>query len=118
VKVRATYEVGTYVRERGGRLYIWVRPASRWSAYGFLQISTKNAAPNSVSFAAFDAGGFELLIDSTLSLPDELELTLHRRPWSRVAVRGFTLDAAGGGDAGGWWEASGGGNGGGGNGGG
>jgi hypothetical protein len=72
---------------------------------------------DSVSFSAFDTGGFEVMIDSSLSLPDELELMLRRRPWSRVAVRGLTLEAAGGGDAGGWWEASGG-NGGGGNGGG
>jgi hypothetical protein len=122
VKISSTYEVGTYVRERGGRLYIWVRPASRWSDYGFLRVTTRNSAPDSVSFAAHDAGGFDLLIDETLPLPDVLELTLRRRPWGRVAVHGLTLGAAGaggGGDEGEWWDSGGaGGNGGGGNGGG
>jgi hypothetical protein len=120
VRIRTTYEVGTYVRERGGRLYIWLRPASRWSGYGFMRISTRNAAPDSVSFHSYDARGFELLIDETVPLPDELEITLRRRPWGRhLAARGLTLDAAGGGAGGGdSWGGNGGGGGGGGNGGG
>jgi hypothetical protein len=121
VKIRASYEAGSYIRERGGGLYIWVKPASRWSGYGFVRISTKNSAPSYVSFAAYDAGGFDVRIEETLDLPDELEITLRRRPWRRIAVRGFARDAAGTGDLGGgeWWgEGGGGGNGGGGNGGG
>jgi hypothetical protein len=118
VKISSTYEAGTYVRERGGRLYIWVRPAGRWSGYGLVRVTTRNSAPDSVTFAAYDAGGFDLLIDETLPLPDELELTLRRRPWGRVAIRGLMGDAAGSGDGGGgeWWNGGGAGNGGGGNG--
>jgi hypothetical protein len=116
VKISTTYEVGTYVRERGGRLYIWVKPVGRWSGYGVVRITTRNSAPDSVRFAAYDAGGFDLLIDEALPLPDELEITLRRRPWRRVAVKGLTFDAAGGGDGGEWWDGGAAGNGGGGNG--
>jgi hypothetical protein len=87
VRVHASNEAGSYIRERGGRLYVWLRPLG--SNYGTIRVSTK--APKEVDsrLARVDAGGFELFLDPELEWPQRVEVSLRRLPWRRIRVRGF-----------------------------
>lgn len=66
MKVRASYEAGTYIRERGGRLYVWLRPVS--AAFGTIRVSTE-APKEDWRFVQVAAGGFELFVDPQLERP-------------------------------------------------
>lgn len=75
------------MRERGGRLYVWTR-AYRCCSGPLVLLETGSERPRGRGrrFAAFDAGGFELLLDSGgWRPPDELVLELRRRRRKIVA---------------------------------
>jgi len=112
-------EADRFIRERGGRLYVWLQPFGR--AWSRLSVGTKPPT-GEPDLQTVHAGGFELLLDSALERPNLVEVSLRRRPWKRLRVRGLRVEgyAAGGGDPGGWddhgvlWDSGGGGGGGGG----
>ena len=93
MRVVASHEVGTYVRERGGGLYVWLEDVGRES--GMLKVST-SAPPREIEWERADAGSFELLLDPQLPRPEEVRVRLSRFPWKRVSVAGFDAGGAAG----------------------
>jgi hypothetical protein len=120
VKVHASYEAGTYIRERGGRLYVWLRPVS--AAFGTIRVSTE-APKEAPRLDQVDAGGFELFVDRELERPHRVDVSVRRWPRRRLRVRGFgpgaptpgdgliwdSAGSGGGGDGGGGGGGNGGG---------
>ncbi len=88
LRVDHSPEVGTYIRERGGSLYVY---RSRLGGY---RVSLKPPR-REISFDAVDAGGFTFHLDPEVEQPDKVEITLRRRPWGRIRVRGLKTDAQG-----------------------
>lgn len=68
------------VRERGGRLYVWVKRSRCCS--GLQTLSTSSEAPAGIEFRRVDDDGrFELFVPVGLArLPDELQVELERFP--------------------------------------
>lgn len=127
MRVDHSPEAGTYIRERGASLYVY---RSRLGGYRVALKPPRREVP----FEAVDAGGFAFHLDSEIERPDRVEISLRRRPWGRIRVRGLKTDSPGAviggdggsdgdviwdtGDSGGGGSGNGGGDGGGGNGGG
>ncbi len=87
MRIRATDEVAAAVRERGGRLYVWTR-AHRCCSGPLVLLETGSDPPRDAerAFRAYDAGGYEVLLDmGGRRLPDELVLELRGRRRSVVA---------------------------------
>jgi hypothetical protein len=81
MKIRATDEVAAAVRERGGRLYVWT-DAHRCCTGPLVMLETGGEPPPGPErpFRAFDAGGYEVLLDAgSRRLPEELVLELRGR---------------------------------------
>ena len=81
MRIRATDDVAAAVQERGGRLYVWT-DAYRCCSGPLVLLQTGAEPPKGAArrFRAFDAGGFELLLDSGgRRLPEELVLELRGR---------------------------------------
>jgi hypothetical protein len=112
-RVFASHEAGVFVRERGGRLYVWLKTVNR--AWGRLKVST-SAPQKNADWDRIDAGGFELLVDAELPSAETIHVELRRWPWKRLRVSGFATGVASDGDAALllWDSGGGGGNGGGG----
>jgi hypothetical protein len=121
MKVRASPEASRYIRQRGGKLFMWFQPARGGGSLGFLKISTGEPSRQGLDFDHIGASGFELVYDRALARPKELRVELRRFPWSRLQVTGIGGTAgaeAGPGPEDHWWldrGGGGGGNGGGGN---
>jgi hypothetical protein len=107
VRIEATPEVGTYVRERGGRLYLWLKPVSRRSDFARFTVSFEDDFLGSVDeaadltpaeFDAYDLGGFEVLVDPGLEASGTVKLSLRHRPRKRIVVEGFDVGFVAGGD--------------------
>lgn len=84
MRVVATPDVGTLVRERGGKLYVW--PDAKACCGGALRLLLTAAAPGAGRrFARVDAEGFELWFDpGALDPPEELHLGVRGRRTKRV----------------------------------
>jgi hypothetical protein len=87
MKVRATAETTAAVRERGGRLYVWT--STHRCCTGPLVLLETGFEPRRGAgrgFRVYDAGGFELLLDTGgRRPPDELVLELRGRRRKVVA---------------------------------
>ena len=107
-------EADRFVRERGGRVYVWLQPVGE----GFATVKAATKAPRVVAeFDVVHAGGFEFLLDRALERPKSVDVSIRRWPWKRVRVRGVGRDGVvvGTGDSAGViWESERGGGGGGG----
>jgi hypothetical protein len=70
-----------FIRERGGRLYLW-RKRNRCCGGGVSTLGAATEAPSAIEFRQLDeGGGFELYVQATLQrLPDELHLEARRFP--------------------------------------
>ncbi len=93
MRIRTTDEVAAAVRERGGRLYVWTS-SHRCCTGPMVFLETGAGPPKGAArdFRAYEAGGFELLLDmGGRRLPDELVLELRGR---RRAVVAFWNDQA------------------------
>jgi hypothetical protein len=115
IRVEASAEAGAFIRERGGALYVWLKPLN--AVWGTIHVATDPPSLE-VDFETIDAGGFEVLLDPELSRPAELRITLRHFPRAKVRVRGLRAGVDGGGDCGGGggdvcWDSGGGGGGGG-----
>ena len=127
VRITASPEASRYIRERGGRLCMWLQDVG--GAFGRLRVTTEPPR-GAVDFESIAVGDFDAVeYDRRLAKPKRVEIFVRRWPWRRLVARGFPKGAAAG-DGGGsgsaaeddgglrWWEGGGSGNGGGGNGGG
>jgi len=86
VRVVASREAGAYVREHGGRLWVWTRTTRCCRArLTFLEAST---ARREGPFRRFGCDeGFDVYVPAGLPrLPHELHVDLHRFPRARVAA--------------------------------
>jgi hypothetical protein len=96
LRVDHSPEAGTYIRERGASLYLY---RSRLAGY---RVSLKPPR-REISFDAVDVGGFTFHIDPEIERTDVIEISLRRRPWGRIRVRGLRTESPGavvGGDGG------------------
>ena len=81
-------EADRFVRERGGRLYVWLRPLG--GLFSRLSVTTK--APRSLrELEVVYGGGFELLLDRELERPDVVDVSLRRWPRRRIRVQGVRV---------------------------
>jgi hypothetical protein len=84
VRIEVTSEAGAFVREHGGRLYVWASGAACCGGTRFIEAST-DAPRNAARFVPMDAAGIELLVRPAIGqLPDELRVDL--RGWRRTRV--------------------------------
>jgi hypothetical protein len=88
IRIIASDEVRTFVRERGGRLYVWmVAHRSVRATITLLETATTCPRGPAERFVRFSAGDFDLYLDSgRYAWPDELVLELKRR---RRVVRAY-----------------------------
>ena len=84
-------EADRYVRQRGGRLYVYLEP---FGAFTRLTVSTKPPR-DEVDFELVPGGGFELLLDRGLERPRTVDVSLGRWPRRRVRVRGLKYQPGG-----------------------
>jgi hypothetical protein len=85
VRIRSSMEADRYVRECGGRLYVWLAPFG-----GFTRLTVSTRPPRGeVDLELVHGGGFELLLDRGLERPKVVEVSLRRWPWRLVRVRGL-----------------------------
>ena len=92
VRIRSSMEADRLVRQRGGRLYVWLAPFG--GSFTRLTVSTKPPR-DEVDFELVHGGGFELLLDRNLQRPRVVEVSLGRWPRRRFRVRGFRYQPAG-----------------------
>lgn len=93
MKVLASPDALSYVRERGGTLFVWVDCLSCQGTVNFLQVSTESPGPER-RFRRMAGGDFDIFIDPAgLKLPEELQLELRgwRRKHLRAAWNGATF---------------------------
>ena len=80
----ATPEVGTFVREHGGALYVW-RDTKACCGGAMTLLRTAAEDPSARCFARIEADGFELWFDhGNLAPPQELHLEVRGRHRRRV----------------------------------
>ena len=83
MKVVASAEAADFVRERGGRLYVWASSERCCSgAHARLRASTEAAEQR--DFAVVPAPGFEVLFARMGREPEELHVELRGRRRKRV----------------------------------
>jgi predicted DNA-binding transcriptional regulator AlpA len=84
VPVDASPAARRYIREHGGRVFVWLAPVNE--AWVVQKVST-TAPPGGPLFDEFDAGDFTLFLDRAIDPPNGI--LLRRRPWPfpRLAVR-------------------------------
>jgi hypothetical protein len=70
-----------FIRERGGRLYVWTK-RNRCCGGAFSTLGAATEAPAKIEFRrVHDYAGFELYVPASLSvLPDELHVEARRFP--------------------------------------
>ena len=84
MRVVVTPEVGNFVRERGGRLFVWAN-RQRCCGGGVTFLSTASQAPQGHAFQVVGVEGFDLFFDSGRSdPPSELQLEVRGRRHKRV----------------------------------
>ncbi len=90
MQVEVTDDATRYIREHGGRLYVWASGAACCGGTRFIEAST-DAPRDAASFVPTDAAGIEVLIRPAVGrLPDELRVDLKgwRRPRVEAAWNG------------------------------
>ena len=85
MRVVASSEAVAFVRERGGRLFLWPRSARCCRSVLWLESSTE--PHHDREFRRVPADGFELYVPAHMREPEELEIALRRFP--RRHVEGY-----------------------------
>jgi hypothetical protein len=80
VRVTASLEAGVYVRERGGRLYVWFHSIGPRNGWGSLRVATDPPTRDEIRFEGMQTGAFDLFLDEELPRPDERR----RWKWRRI----------------------------------
>jgi len=84
VKVEASGKALDYIREHGGRLYVWADRRACCGGTRFIRSSTE-APRKPEGFALFHLDGVELYLKAAAGrLPDELDVDLRGRRHPRV----------------------------------
>ena len=88
IRIVAADDVRRFVRERGGRLYVWtVAHRGPRSVITLLETATTCPQGPTLGFVRFSAGDFDLYLDAGgRDWPDELVLELG---WRRRLVRAY-----------------------------
>jgi len=75
--------VRKYVREHGGRLFVWFQPVGRgW----LLEKVSVSAPPGGRSFDEYDTGDYLLFLERDIPLPGWIRLERRRWPFAPVTV--------------------------------
>lgn len=93
IRIIASDDVHTFVRQHGGRLYVWT-VAHRSVRATITLLETATTCPNrpTLGFVRFGAGDFDLYLDSGgHGWPDELVLELK---WRRQLIRAYWNNCA------------------------
>jgi hypothetical protein len=85
MRVVASPEAVAFVRERGGRLYMWPHSTGCCGPVLWLESSLEPRADR--EFRRVPADGFELYVPAGMREPEELEIALRRFP--RRHVEGY-----------------------------
>lgn len=99
MRVTASLQVGRYVREHGGTLYVWFRPVG--GKWGTVEVALEAPDAREAQFEKVPAGAFDLYLGSDLAGVSSIAVELTRWPGRRVRVRGFEEIERGGGADGG-----------------
>jgi hypothetical protein len=88
MRVLATPEVRTFIREHGGLLFVWVK-APRSMVRGAVRFLKTSTVPpkDALDWQRFETKGFVLFLPPGLRRPQELHLQV--RGWSRRRVDAF-----------------------------
>jgi hypothetical protein len=90
MRVIASPDAVAFVRDRGGRVFVWTLPMEGpigGSAVFALEASTESAGPER-DFVRLAGGDFDVLIDTgARSLPDELHFAV--KGWRRKRIRAY-----------------------------
>jgi hypothetical protein len=78
MRVVASPEAVAFVRERGGRLFLWPKSARCCRSVTWLESSTEPKGDR--EFRRVSADGLELYVPVHMREPDELEIALRRFP--------------------------------------
>ena len=87
MRVVASDEAVAFVRERGGRLFIWPQRTSFCCGPAELRLETSTDERADREFRRVPTPGFELYVPRQMREPEELELALRRFP--RRHVQGY-----------------------------
>ena len=83
MRVVASSEAADLVRERGGRLYLWVKKGRCCRGVTWLETGTEPESGR--AYRRVESGDFELYVPASLGrLPDELQLEVRGRRRKRV----------------------------------
>jgi hypothetical protein len=85
MRVVASPEAVAFVRERGGRLFMWPRSARYCRSVTWLESSTEPRGDR--EFHRVPTDGFELYLPVHMREPEELEIALRRFP--RRHIEGY-----------------------------
>jgi hypothetical protein len=84
MRIEVTPDAGQFIRDHGGRLYVWASGAACCGGTRFIEASTE-APRDATRFVPVDAAGIEVLVRPAVGqLPDELRVDL--RGWRRPRV--------------------------------
>jgi len=84
MKIEVTPGAGAFVRDHGGRLYVWASGVACCGGTRFIEAST-DTPRDAARFVPMDATGIELLVrPANAQLPDELRIDV--RGWRRPRV--------------------------------
>ena len=86
MKVEASGEALEYIREHGGRLYVWADPRGCCGGTRFIRSSTEPPG-KAEGFAMIQVGGVELYLKAPAErLPDTLDIDVKGRRHPRVGA--------------------------------
>ena len=87
MRVVASDEAVAFVRQRGGRLFIWPKCTRSSCGFSELRFETSTEERTDREFRRVPTPGFELYVPRKMREPEELELALRRFP--RRHVQGY-----------------------------
>lgn len=87
MRLVTTPEAEAFIRERGGRVFVWPLDLEGPAAVFALEASTESPGVER-GFVVFGAGGFEVLFDpQDHGVPDELHLAV--KGWRTKRIRAY-----------------------------
>ena len=86
VRVVAEPEAAAFIRERGGQLFVWAT-SHRCCRGRFTLLDSSTEQRPGAAYRRLNAAGFDLFLDTSIrTMPDELQVTLHKWPRRHVEV--------------------------------
>ena len=86
MRIEATPEVRSFVKERGGLLFVWARRFRSFPG-GLTMLETTTEPPSdALEWRRIEMRGFLLFVPRELRLPDELQLQVRGRIRRRISA--------------------------------